>query len=58
MRVTRFGLFVAGFLCLLGASSAVLLAQFRQSLLASFISIGYSAAAVLFVLASLALRRR
>ena len=58
VRITGFGLFVAAFLCLLGAVAAVLLAQFRQSLLASLISIGYSAAAVAFVVGSIVLRRR
>ena len=58
MRITGFGLFAAGFLCLLGAATGVLLAQFRQSLLASLISVGYSGAAVVFVLAAIAVRRR
>jgi hypothetical protein len=51
-------LFAAGFLCLLGAATGVLLAQFRQSLLASLISVGYSGAAVVFVLAAIVVRRR
>jgi hypothetical protein len=58
VRITGFGLFAAGFLCLLAAAAGVLLAQFRQSLLASLISVGYSGAAVVFVLAAIALRRR
>ena len=49
---------MAAFLCFLAAVAGVLLAQFRQNLMASLISIGYSAAAVVLVVAAILLRRR
>jgi hypothetical protein len=48
--------FAAAFMFLIGAAAAVIIAQFTGSRVAPWLSIGYSAAAVLCTLASL--RRR
>jgi uncharacterized membrane protein SirB2 len=57
-RVTPLGVFAAAFLLLLAGAGAVLLAQTQANALAPWLSMGFSAAAVVCVVAALALSRR
>jgi uncharacterized membrane protein SirB2 len=57
-RVTPLGVFAAAFLLLLAGALAILLAQTRANSLAPWLSMGFSAAAVVCVVAALVLSRR
>jgi hypothetical protein len=57
-RITPLGVFAAAFLLLLAGAVAVLLAQTRASSLAPWLSMGFSAGAVVSVVVALVLSRR
>jgi hypothetical protein len=57
-RVTPFGVFVAAFIFLVGAVVAMAIAQFGAKPLAPWISIGYSAGAVVCTVVALVMKRR
>jgi uncharacterized membrane protein YeaQ/YmgE (transglycosylase-associated protein family) len=56
--VTPHGMFAAAFLFLLGAATAVALAQFFTTPVAPWISTGYSLGAVVCAIVALSLRSR